>query len=281
MKDHVICEVIKFDGNMPVMVVHHTDASSRDYPSHWHLDMEINILYEGKIDFYIGGRHEELTAGTFCLINSKEIHNSVPHMEKKKGKIVGFTLLIDHGFLSNMIDGYSDVFFRVDHIREKQQIALLLYQISDLCLAERSCSTNLRVLSLVCEILSVLCEKCKYRISDIDINHQKEWERIRIICEYIHNHYKLPLQQQVLAEKFYFSRGYFASFFKKYTGKTFKQYLTEVRLNESEKLLLKTENSILQIAYDTGFSDERRFIETFKQYYKMTPGIYRKKMKEN
>ena len=82
-----------------------------------------------------------------------------------------------------------------------------------------------------------------------------------------------------MAQKFYFSRGYFSSFFKKYTGKTFKTYLTEVRILHAESMLKDTDNSISQIAQDTGFNDERRLIETFKKYYHITPGNFRKKEK--
>lgn len=277
MDEIAVCEVVRFDKSMPVIVIHHTNYTSREYVSHWHLDMEISILYEGKIDNYINGKHVELIPGEFCLINSREVHSAVPHIEKKAEKIVGFTMIINYNFLNSMIEDFPNSYFRVDGIRERQEIAVLLYQISDLCMKEQNDSLNFQLLGLVSQILSILCLKCKYKISDLGVNQQKDYERIRIILEYIHGHYKEPLKQQEVAKKFYFSRGYFASFFKKYTGKSFLSYLTEVRLVEAKKLLTETRKSVLNIALEVGFCDERRFIETFKEAYLMTPGNFRKK----
>lgn len=276
MDDQVVYQVIKFNGNNPVLIIPHTNYSSGPIISHWHMDLEMNMLYEGKIDFFIDGQHEVLTENSVCLINSKAVHSCIPEIEKKREKIVGFTLIISYEFLQNMIPGYSELYWRVDKEEVQLSIAKMLRQILELYLNRKNEADDFKILGIVCEILSVLCEYCTYRRADIDINHQKNTERIRIILQYIHQNFQLPLNQKELAEKFYFSRGYFSSFFKRYTGKTFKEYLADVRILQAERMLAQTSNSISRIAMDCGFADERRFIETFKKYYNMTPGIYRK-----
>lgn len=275
--EQVNCEVVWYEKAIPFVIWHQTKESSRSYPSHWHLDLEIDMVFDGELETLVNGKCIKIREGDVHVFNSREIHSMIPHIGDCKKKYHGLTLLIRYDFLNHMIKDYDNIYFRLDGIRERQEIAALLYQIPDLYLAQKNTGTDLRVLSLVCEILNLLCEKCMYHLTDIDMNRRKDWEQIRRIIEYIHEHYHQSLQQQELAQKFYFSRGYFASLFKKYTGKTFKEYLTEVRMNESERMLMDTDKSILQIAQETGFHDERRFIETFKRYHDMTPGNYRKK----
>lgn len=79
-----------------------------------------------------------------------------------------------------------------------------------------------------------------------------------------------------MAEKFYFSKEYFARFFKKNTGMTFVQYLTKYRIQKARFQLIHSDASMLDIALDNGFCDDRRFILAFKSQYGITPFQYRK-----
>ena len=45
------------------------------------------------------------------------------------------------------------------------------------------------------------------------------------------------------------------------------------------RLLNTTDKKVSEIAQETGFSDESRFIACFKEYYQQTPGYYRKQIK--
>lgn len=84
-----------------------------------------------------------------------------------------------------------------------------------------------------------------------------------------------------MAEQFHFSKEYFCRLFKKYSGITFTQYLTECRVVNAEHLLINTDSSIAEIAQLVGFSDEGRFISQFRKYYGDTPGSYRRKIARN
>lgn len=79
-----------------------------------------------------------------------------------------------------------------------------------------------------------------------------------------------------VAQYFGFSREYFSRFFKQEIGISFKSYLTYFRLNKSLNLLKNKELTILEISSEVGFSSEIQFINSFKKYYHMTPGEYRK-----
>jgi AraC-like DNA-binding protein len=85
------------------------------------------------------------------------------------------------------------------------------------------------------------------------------------------------ITQAEVADKFYFSSVYFSKYFKRCTGMTFIDYLTKYRIRQAKTELLTTDKSILDIALDNGFSDERRLILAFKKYLNDTPLQYKKK----
>ena len=60
------------------------------------------------------------------------------------------------------------------------------------------------------------------------------------------------------------------------TGKTFKQFLTEIRLAEAKKLLATTSLELSAIGDLCGFFDQSHFTREFKRTINLTPGQFRK-----
>ena len=281
MDENAFCEVVQFKYSTPFLLWKHLNETPRPTPAHWHRDIELNVIFQGdtRIDYYINGRHEVVTEGCVSLINSGEVHSCMPVIDKSRGDVYGATLLLNYEFLKRMIPNLENIYWQIVRPEDQHKIADLIHQMAVIYSGEENDAQNCRMISLMCEIMSVLCENCIVSINDLSAGKLKNSERMREILDYIHCNYSSSLTLDDMAQKFYFSRGYFSSFFKKYTGKTFKTYLTEVRILHAESMLKDTDKSISQIAQDTGFNDERRLIETFKKYYHITPGNFRKKEK--
>lgn len=60
-------------------------------------------------------------------------------------------------------------------------------------------------------------------------------------------------------------------------GTNFKQYLTEIRLNEAKRLLTDTDLQISEIAYAVGFGNVSHFNRVFKAETQQSPSSYRAK----
>ena len=122
---------------------------------------------------------------------------------------------------------------------------------------------------------------CARGVAKTDIAEEKtegKNEIIKQIIEYVDSHYREPLRQEKVAERFYFSAQSFSRFFKAQTGMTYMDYITRKRVRELRKDLIQSNNSLLELALEHGFSDERRCIIAFKKYYGETPVRYRKKI---
>ena len=101
---------------------------------------------------------------------------------------------------------------------------------------------------------------------------------MKVILDYISEHYKETITIEELAEILHFSPQYFMRFFKKYTGMTCLDYINEYRLNTAAKLLLETNWTISEIAEEVGLGNVSYFNRLFKRKYEMTPREYRKKV---
>ena len=72
------------------------------------------------------------------------------------------------------------------------------------------------------------------------------------------------------------SKSYFCNLFKVETGKTYSQFLNEIRISESKKLLSETNLNMLDIALSVGFNSQNYFTMIFKKLTNKTPLEFRK-----
>lgn len=68
---------------------------------------------------------------------------------------------------------------------------------------------------------------------------------------------------------------YLTQTFRKYTGKSIYNYITERRI-EHARQLLQSGASVTEACYQSGFSDCSRFISLFKKQFNTTPGKFSK-----
>lgn len=73
-----------------------------------------------------------------------------------------------------------------------------------------------------------------------------------------------------------YSRSYICREFKKYYGVTLSEYLIKAKIARSSVLLMNKKLSIIDIAYQLGFSTQSSFIKSFKRYFDISPGKFRK-----
>ncbi len=99
---------------------------------------------------------------------------------------------------------------------------------------------------------------------------------IRQAREYIQHHYADPeLSLNEAASQANLSASHFSVVFSQETGQTFKEYLTEVRINKAKELLRMTSLRSADIAYQVGYNDPHYFSTAFKKNTGLTPIEFR------
>ena len=80
--------------------------------------------------------------------------------------------------------------------------------------------------------------------------------------------------EEIIAGSCY-SHTRFCALFKQYFGKSFKDYISELRINYACAMLISTDSSILDIALAVGYSSASHFIKRFKEETGVSPRVYR------
>lgn len=89
------------------------------------------------------------------------------------------------------------------------------------------------------------------------------------------NYFDQSLNNNIIGQYMNISPSYLSKLFRAQKGVSLIDFLTEVRINNSKELLVKTSFSVSEIALKTGFSSSTIFIKTFKRNEGITPGEYR------
>ena len=92
---------------------------------------------------------------------------------------------------------------------------------------------------------------------------------------YINEHFSEPVRLQDLADAASLSPYYFSRLFAKETGLTPHQYLISTRIASAKYLLATSRDSVKEIAFKTGFTDESSFCSAFRKREGLTPSSYR------
>lgn len=154
------------------------------------------------------------------------------------------------------------------HIKKAMQLGSLDYLTFPFNEQEALESIHRAIISL--NQVSLLGKSTKDRVST---NNDMTYSMI----DYIHSNYNSQLTLDDLADYLHLNKYYVSSLFKKETGMTFNNYLTEYRI-EQAKILLKESNDLLaDISQQVGYSDPAYFSRIFKKKTSMSPISYRQK----
>lgn len=100
-------------------------------------------------------------------------------------------------------------------------------------------------------------------------------EHVYNAIRYMSKNYRSSIGVQDVASAAHISEKYLRELFKKETGKSIQQYLTDLRLAAAKMLLSNSRYNISEVANLAGFREYRNFVRLFKARYGITPTEFR------
>ncbi len=141
---------------------------------------------------------------------------------------------------------------------------------------------NFEVILGLFEILSILSET-----SDVNFINTESYttsldsykkDRLTDVYQYIKENYKKEISLDEVAQIASLTPTSFCRMFKSKTKKNFIEYLNEIRISNACKLLIETDMSVSEIAYECGYKTVSNFNKLFKKNTKNTPKEYKNKI---
>ena len=96
-------------------------------------------------------------------------------------------------------------------------------------------------------------------------------------CSWINEHLNIPVNLNLLEEKLNVSRSTLCRIFKKEKGISPRDYWISRRNERAEFLLIHSELSIKEIAFQLGYSSQFHFSNEFYRYHNLSPLHYRRR----
>ena len=90
-------------------------------------------------------------------------------------------------------------------------------------------------------------------------------QNLQEIKDYLDTHYTEKITLDALAERFYINKFYLTRVFKEQFGQSVTNYLVQLRITQSKRLLRFTDRSIEAVAQECGLNDANYFSRLFKK----------------
>jgi AraC-like DNA-binding protein len=128
------------------------------------------------------------------------------------------------------------------------------------------------------ELLITVMRDTKFKI---EVKGLKPFSNTRIqdVVLYLHTDYMNPIAVEDVLHTCALGRSQFHALFKAETGRTFTEYLADVRCDKAAELLVNSDRTVLDIAVSCGFNNLSHFYHVFKNRKGTSPKRYRTEAK--
>lgn len=143
------------------------------------------------------------------------------------------------------------------------------------CLTQVNAPADL--LSLDATVVSLLAQLCNrgQRQSSYALPPELADKRLRRLVDYIEEHLNVPLTLDDLATVAGMSVGHLPRAFRTATGCSPHAYVLNRRIQLAQHLLIHSDLSVTEIAFETGFSSGPHFATTFKRNVGLAPSLFK------
>ena len=259
---------------------------SEDYPVHRHSCLEITIPIEKSYTYIFDDRT--------IILKEKEILFVPPDMLHK---IAGTRSGIRFIYLFNV--DFLQVLFDYDEFQKLIREPLLItpethpdvysliferfMEINDLYFFYSTTVKEISIFSKLMDVFGMLMKK-DYSDSLVVVQNDKQREvyiKFKSLVEWLAMHSSENVSMDEAATHVGYSKFHFARLFKEYTGMTFNDYQTNLKLKEVERQLADTDLQISDIAMSCGFNNLTSLSRCFKKQYGCSPSQFRNRIRRS
>ncbi len=256
-------------------------ADSFGFNWHYNACFELTLILSGSGRRYVGDDISEFCAGDLVMIGPNVPHTWVSfdnrqaceaivvHFNQTPAEISLFELPEMIKIKELLKSAARGIHFHGGHVRE----------LSDMLTALTTCR-NWEKLTTLITILGKLADhegkrllSARHSFGSLD---RKSQDRFSKASEYLDANFTDPqISQSQIASQIYMSTSRFSQFFRQVSGRSYIEYLNELRIGHACKLLIETDHPITGIAFAAGFNNIANFNRHFLKLKNITPRQYR------
>jgi len=241
---------------------------------HFHDDVELMSITNGYLAYSINGEEVFLNEGDTIIVNSRQIHYSVPKREERTDyvicifhpRILCASNIVENKYIKAITDNPNIPYIRFKKgTKSGEKIHKLMLE------APKFLGNEFLLTKQFYGIWEVVLNECgnpgasDIKYSDSQVNALKD------MLTFIQLNYASNISLDDIAAAGNVSRTFCNNLFHKYTDQTPIENLTRFRVSKVAELLNSSSLSMSEIAYNTGFASASYMAESFKKYYGESP----------
>lgn len=250
---------------------------------HAHKDYELNLITSGKGKRIVGNNISTFENGDLVLIGPDLTHGwEFAYSEQSKFSEC-LTIMISEALINSGLTQFKELeSIHKLFNRALKGVAFKWNQAKDAAqqikqLAELHGPESFIALLKLLKTLAEIEEQEIISITpELPDSYYKDLDQIKTVYDYVMINLQNTITLDTAAGLLNMAPGSFCRFFKKRTGKSFIQYVKDIRISHASKMLSDTELPIAQISFESGYNNLANFNFYFKSLMKMTPSEYRK-----
>jgi AraC-like DNA-binding protein/mannose-6-phosphate isomerase-like protein (cupin superfamily) len=240
------------------------------FPNHFHDYYVIGFIEQGKRHLVCNNEEYLLNTGDMIIFNPHDPHAC----EQVDGRTLDYRCInIQPEIMRQYVQEItgqdylprftSPVLYQSEHVAS-------LHELHQMILEEQSDFYKEELLLFLLEQLLR-----EYADAEPPVSAQDVTIEIRRICEYIESHYMESITLNQLVELTGLSKYHLLRLFTRQKGISPYRYLETIRINQAKRLLEQGQLPI-EVAAQTGFSDQSHFTNFFKKLIGLTPKQYKR-----
>ncbi len=262
-------------------------AANKTYhiTEHWHEDLECFYIIDGEIKYNVNGKTIVLHAGEGIFVNSRRIHSN--HSTPGKScafycaiihpSLLSHSKYIEQTYIAPLLDPNS---FDYILLNRNDWTNVIVDEIEKLFEDSDPKTVELEILAASCKIWTAIYKHVEIPSIPAEPSSLKIGT-FKSMMLFIQEHYMDKISLESIAAAGNVGITLCAKLFKKYVSKTPGEYLIYYRIQKSIELLTKTDLSITEIGYATGFASASHYSKTFHDMMGCTPLKYRNANSKN
>lgn len=278
-----LLEDIKAKKGLDSFMAYNISSPTFEFFWHYHPEYELTLILKGRGRRLVGDNHENFESGDLALIGPGLPHTWVSD-GNFKGKSEAIVLQFSKDFIERFVglDELSAIhkllLYAKQGISFKGKKSAIVKEQMKLLPAKRG-------VEKITGLLHILNELSKLKSAPLassfyqPLKGKENEYRINKVCQYIQKHAAEQLTIHKAAALIHLSPGAFCKFFKRITGKTFSDYVNDIRIANVCSELMATDKQVAEIAYGNGFETLTYFNRVFLKKKKVQPANYRKMLK--
>ncbi|MDL2250658.1 AraC family transcriptional regulator [Lachnospiraceae bacterium OttesenSCG-928-J05] len=246
---------------------------------HWHMEYELIRVLKNTFSLTLEETTIEVDEGSVVFVPSGLLHEGTPRDCVYECIVFDINMLISRNdSFKQLIKSIHNHELDLRHIFDPsyKDIHDITWTLFDAIASKKPGYQMIVEGSLYLFFGTIFANQYFSPVQNKGVHSQRRILQLKTALEYIETSYQSPLTLQEIADTVHMSPKYFCRFFQDMAGRTPIDYLNYYRIERACYKILTTDDSITEIAFNSGFNDLSYFIKTFKKYKGVTPKQYLK-----